>query len=78
MSYSIGGTSRRLQRFMSGGIWGIESDCGEDYMREQEQEQLEELKRHLEVFGIDVSRLAEVFEASKDNKASPDKYSYTG
>lgn len=44
-------TSRRLETFTSGGLWGIESDSG-DYLEEVAQEQMTELKAHLAAFGI--------------------------
>lgn len=44
----------RLQTFDSEGIWGIESDSGEDFIIENIEGQLSNLKRHLEVFGVDM------------------------
>lgn len=51
--------NRRLQEFSSGGPWGIESDSSETYRREVEKDELEDLKAHLEAFGIDTSGLKE-------------------
>lgn len=47
--------SRRLQVFTSGGIWGIESDSDSDFKGATEKDQLDDLKAHLQHFGVDVS-----------------------
>jgi hypothetical protein len=47
-----GSELRRVERLSSGGLWGIESDSGKNYLREIEDEQLEELANHLGAFGI--------------------------
>lgn len=52
VSYPIGNGSRRIERFTSSGLWGIESDCGQDYKTQIESEQVNELKDHLERFNI--------------------------
>lgn len=52
VSYPVGNGSRRIERFTSGGLWGIESDCGQDYKTQVEAEQVNELKNHLEQFNI--------------------------
>lgn len=54
VSYPVGQDSRRLETFRSGGLWGIESDSSKDYLNETEKEQLEDLKGHLEQFGLNV------------------------
>lgn len=41
-----------IQQIRSGGLWGIESDSGEKYLKEIEQEQLAELKKELEACGF--------------------------
>ena len=46
---------RRIECFSSGGLWGIESDSDDDYIKEIEQGQLNDLKEHLTFFGIDVT-----------------------
>lgn len=46
---------RRLEEFTSSGLYGIESDCGDDYLEEVGIDELEGLRFHLEVFGIDTS-----------------------
>lgn len=52
VSYSVGQGSRRSEWFTSGGLWGIESDSEQSYLSEVEQEQLNDLRSHLEQFGI--------------------------
>jgi len=48
-------TSRRLESFTSGGLYGIECHHKvEEYHVEVANEQLEDLRKHLEVFGVDV------------------------
>lgn len=49
--------NRRLEKFSSGGLWGIESDAGKDYRREVEQDQCADLESHLQTFGVDTSNL---------------------
>lgn len=56
VSYSIGGSNRRIETFTSGGLWGIESDSDSEYLRSVERDEMEDLKRHLERFWVDVSR----------------------
>jgi len=60
LSYDIGHGDRRIQRMESAGLWGIESDSGADYLKEVEQEELADLRRHLEVFGVDCSNWEEL------------------
>ena len=55
VSYDIGQGSRRIERFTSGGLWGIESDSDEKYLIEVENEQLENLKEHLRQFNVNVT-----------------------
>lgn len=45
--------SRRIERFTSGGLWGIESDSDKSYFAEVEQQELSDLQNHLEQFGIE-------------------------
>lgn len=53
VSYPISSQGdRRVERFSSGGLWHIESDSDESYFSEVEQEQLDDLKRHLAKFGV--------------------------
>lgn len=55
VSYPIGGGNRRLEKFRSRGLWGIEYDGpdDEDYAKSVEKEEIADLKYHLRVFGID-------------------------
>jgi hypothetical protein len=55
VKYRENKSSWRYETLTSGGIWGIESNSGE-HVKEQEQEQLADLKNHLEAFGVDVSK----------------------
>jgi hypothetical protein len=48
----IGGGSWKLDQITSGGLWGIESDIGEKYLKEVETEQLEEVKSYLKEYGF--------------------------
>lgn len=65
VSYPIGGGSRRLEHFTSAGLFGIESDAGPEYIHEIAVEQIEDLKYHLEEFGIDTKGIYEI--AMRDN-----------
>lgn len=48
VSYPVRQGCRRLETLRSGGLWGIESDSGKEYLAEIEQAQLGDLKEHLE------------------------------
>lgn len=52
VSYPIGQGSRRLETFRSGGLWGIESDSDASYFAEVAREELNDLRQHLEAFGV--------------------------
>ena len=52
VSYADGPHAERLR---SAGLWGIASDDDSGTITETENEQLDELYSHLEVFGIDLS-----------------------
>jgi hypothetical protein len=43
---------RRIEYLSSSGIGGIDSDCGDDYVREITSAELTELRAHLAVFGV--------------------------
>lgn len=67
VSYSIGNGTRRLEWFESGGLWGIESDSGEEYLAEVAQEQIQDLREHLNAFNVDTSEFeAKAKEALKE------------
>ena len=57
VSYPINFTGdRRLQDFRSGGLWGIDVRMSNAYRREVESEQLEDLREHLKVFGVEMPK----------------------
>jgi hypothetical protein len=68
VSYSIGNGNRRLETFTSSGLWGIESDSGE-YLEEVAEEELTDLKSHLEQFNVNIS---DFDEKAKEAKQKPD------
>lgn len=45
----------RISKFSSGGIWGVESDGEPGYLNELKNEELADLRRHLERFNVDTS-----------------------
>ena len=51
----IGGV---CQRVTSGGLWGIESDSGDDYLKEEETNQLAELRTVLYEMGFSKRAIA--------------------
>ena len=57
--YRVGNTGR-LEWLSSGGLWGIESDSGEEYLKGIEDEELVDLKAHLEMFGVDTSEFERI------------------
>jgi hypothetical protein len=48
----IGGGNWKLDTITSGGLWGLESDSDEKYLKEIEAEQLAELKGYLKEYGF--------------------------
>lgn len=59
---SIGLQSYHLvQELTSGGLWGIESDSDDAFMKETEQEQLDELKEQLKSFGFSSRAISTAF-----------------
>ena len=53
ISRPCGQGSRRLDKLTSGGLWGVESDSGADYLKSVESEQMADLAEHLKAFGIE-------------------------
>lgn len=47
---------RKIERFTSGGLWGIESDTNQSYREDTAKEQLEDLREHLKRFNIEEIR----------------------
>lgn len=45
-------TSAIMQTLTSGGLWGIESDSGEEYFKEVANEEINSLKRYCDQLGI--------------------------
>lgn len=62
VSYSTGNGNRRIERFTSGGLWGIDSDSEETYFEEVKADELADLKNHLAQFNVDVSNFDELSE----------------
>jgi hypothetical protein len=60
VSYAESNGSRRLETLSSGGLWGIETDSDRDYLTSVENDELADLKAHLERFGVDVSNFDEL------------------
>lgn len=60
VSYPIGQGNRRIETLSSGGLWGIESDSGREYVAEVEAQELKNLKEHLAQFGIEWPELETV------------------
>lgn len=52
VAYSCGESCLRLETFTSAGMWGIEDNSSEEYLRLVEAEELEELRSHLLTFGV--------------------------
>ena len=50
----------RLETFTSGGLWGIESDSGNDYIKEIESDELNDLKNHLKQFNVNVKNFDKI------------------
>ena len=50
----------------SGGLWGIESDCGEDYKKEVADDQLAELRNALKAFGFNNRQIDQAFQDVKE------------
>jgi hypothetical protein len=60
VSYAESNGSRRLEQMSSGGLWGIETDSDRAYLTSVENDELADLKAHLERFGVDVSNFDEL------------------
>jgi len=56
VSYPIGNGSKRLETLTSGGLWGIESDSDDAYLKEIASDQMQELSDHLAMFGIETTK----------------------
>lgn len=49
------GDHKRLEWLKSGGLWGIESDSDESYLKTIETEQIQDLLHHLKRFGVSLN-----------------------
>jgi hypothetical protein len=66
VSYPVNDTGdRRMERFSSGGLWGIASDDTGEYRQEVEKDELTDLKAHLETFGVDTSDFWQVADKAR-------------
>ena len=61
--HQLGGTV--IQGMESGGLWGVESDSGEDYFKELAQEQLRELRCELLACGFSDTEISAAFKEVK-------------
>ena len=59
VSYPTGGGGRRIQRFESAGLFGVESDSSPEHIREVAGEEWAELRDHLARFGVGSQAWAE-------------------
>lgn len=62
--YSVGEPERPfylLQTLTSGGLWGIESDSGNDYLASVEKEELAELRNQLKAVGFSTRAISTAF-----------------
>ena len=50
----------RITKFDSGGIWSVESDSDQGHLDEIRNEELDDLKRHLERFNVDTSNFNQI------------------
>ena len=50
---------KKLQKFSSAGLWGIESDSG-DYLNEVGEEEFAQLKEELEAYGVSLKNFEEL------------------
>lgn len=55
-------TGDLCQKITSGALWGVESDGGEEYFKELENEQLDGLKGELLAIGFTEAQIREAFE----------------
>ena len=52
---------RRVQTITSGGLWGIESDSGRDYLESVEKDELMDLRKELKAFGFSSRAISAAF-----------------
>lgn len=61
------GAHQIFQTISSGGLWGIESDSGREYMKEVAVEEMDTLKDILEKLNVDLSNFDEVRAEALEN-----------
>ena len=54
-----------IQNLHSGGLWGVESDSGKDYLESIENEQIDELKDYCRKMNIEIPSNVEIIESEK-------------
>lgn len=54
------GSTRRFEFLRSAGLWGVSTDISFDEVVEIEKEQIEDLKTHLLIMGVDVSNMSDI------------------
>ena len=69
VSYSINPKTndRRIEWFTSGGLWGIESDSDESYLKDIQVAQIDDLRSHLKQFNVDLSNFDKLVEQAMEN-----------
>jgi hypothetical protein len=68
VSYEVAAGGRRIDTLESSGLWGIEEGPkgSKAYIKEIEQQQLDDLKEHLEHYQVDMSNFKELAEEAID------------
>jgi hypothetical protein len=57
-----------VQRLTSGGLWGIESDSGADYLAEVERDELAGLRRELDAVGFSPRQIGLAFKSIENSE----------
>lgn len=66
----------KVEKITTGGMWGIDSDSDESYIKEEEQNQIAELGNYLRILDVDLSLTASELEWFWE-KYSRNNYSFT-
>lgn len=80
VSYECGTAGeRRLERFKSGGLWGVDSDGGPEYFEQLRQQEFDDLRDHIERFGVDTSNFDELAKGAEwvDGEFVDDSWQYS-
>jgi hypothetical protein len=67
-STDAGNGDRRLEELQSGGLWGIENEAPSDHHREIEEQELADLRQHLESYNVDTSNFDELVATAEGRK----------